>query len=324
MHDTEHITNYNQLSQKIQAYVKKQNWYQLHGVELVKCFLRFSLFFLAYFLFATQESFVLQALAIFIMAYAFTSVLISGIHQASHRSFVKSTLGNKLWGYFFTDFLIGKSSLWWYNRHIETHHPHPNDPEKEPKPFYFPWMNRYVYFFLVPYLVIPWFLISSIYYLRKQPIQLVLYLVVTVTGFYAFMLLFLVLGYSFFIAFLLTFLIKTLLAPVFMHLAVFNHIGLCNPQPAKKWIAQQTLTTRNIKRSWFLMGIGGNAFLDGHLEHHLFPRLSNHMIEKTKPLLVEHLKKEGYEYKEEGYFSCLKHCLEHYHSLFKDLPEALW
>ena len=117
---------------------------------------------------------------------------------------------------------------------------------------------------------------------------------------------------------------RSLFSPIFMHLAVFNHIGLDNPPQLLPWLPRQDATTRNIKPSWLLNGMGGNAFLECHLEHHLFPSLSNHLLAKIRPTVRAFLTEKGYQYREETYVSCLKNCLKHYHALFENRPLALW
>lgn len=66
--------------------------------------------------------------------------------------------------------------------------------------------------------------------------------------------------------------------------------------------------------------MGGNAFIECHIEHHLFPKLSNRMLAKIRPIVVQHLKDEGYQYIEETYRQCLKNCLKNYHTIFKSSP----
>ena len=116
-----------------------------------------------------------------------------------------------------------------------------------------------------------------------------------------------------------TLIMRSLFAPLFVHLAVFNHIGLENPATQLPWLPHQTKTTRNIKFNWFLNGIGGNAFVNCHIEHHLFPKLSNKMLGKIRPTVLRFLKKEGYDYYEIGYWQCLRNCIKYYHEIFSGI-----
>lgn len=313
------------LSKEIQEILKDHSWYQNHGIEWAKSLLRCGLFISGWAIFALGHWF-FQIIGLVTMSYAFVSIAISGIHQASHKSLAKSSHWNRFAAFLYTDFWASKSHLWWKWRHIDTHHPHTNVIGKEPQPFYFPWMASWLYFFVTPYLVVPWFISSSIHFLRNQPKELLLYLVFASLGVIAQSSLFWVLGYSWGTSFFLMLLMRSLFAPVFLHIAVFNHIGLPSYDQDNRplWLELQSKTTRNLKPHWFLKGLGGNAFLDGHLEHHLFPHLSNHSLSKIRNKVVEFLKNNGYEYREESYWYCLSQCLKHYDKLFHQLQHPLW
>ncbi|MGE3279282.1 MAG: fatty acid desaturase [Candidatus Altimarinota bacterium] len=317
--------DFKELSKDIREVMQKLNWYETHGIEWVKAGLKFLLFFGGWLIFALPHL-AFQILGITIMSYAFTSIGISGIHEASHQSMAKSRRWNLFAAYFFTEFWVSKSHDWWRWRHVETHHPHTNVINKEPMLFYVPWFHKYVYFFLMPYVVVPWIIASSIWHLRKNPIELLIYLSISTLGYLSQASLFLILGYSWGISLLLVFVMRSIFAPLFLHIAVFNHIGLpyFDAEPRPEWMTLQSKTTRNIKPNWFLKILGGNAFLDGHIEHHLFPHLSNHAISKVREKIVTFLKKRGYEYREEGYVSCLRQCLKHYHLIFDELRHPLW
>lgn len=312
-----------ELSALVQAKIRGLSWWYRHGMETVSFLVRLSLFGLGYVIFA-RGGWVAGSIGMILLSYAYTAVAITGTHETSHLSYAKGKWVNKLWAVFFSDFWAAQSHRWWQYRHVQVHHVYPNVSEREPQPFYFPWINRYVYFFAIPYLVVFWLIIHSIGYLRKQPRQLALYLVCMAAGMAFHTWLFARLGFSVAASVALMFVMRSLFAPVFMHLAVFNHIGLDNPRQVLPWIPRQGNTTRNIKPTLFLTGMGGNAFLECHLEHHLFPTLSNHLLAKVRPIVREYLVRKGYEYKEETYVSCLQNCVKHYHEVFQHLPKAIW
>lgn len=312
-----------ELSALVQAKIKGLSWWQRHGMESVAFLARLALFTFGYFIFS-RGGWLFGSIGMVILSYSYTGIAITGTHETSHLSYAKGKWVNKWWALFFSDFWSAQSHLWWHYRHVQVHHLYPNVMEREPKPFYFPWLNRYAYFFLVPYLVLFWLMIHSIAHLRKQPVQLALYLVVMGSGLAFHAWLFTRLGFSIGIAITLTFVMRSLFAPIFMHLAVFNHIGLDNPHTVLPWIPRQGNTTRNIKPTWFLTGMGGNAFLQCHLEHHLFPSLSNHVLAKVRPTIRDFFMNKGYVYKEETYVSCLANCVRYYHEVFQNLPKAIW
>jgi len=312
-----------ELSRRVQARIKGFTWLDRHGYESLMFFIRFGLFILGFVLFA-WPSLVYRVLGMLVLAYAYTGIAITGTHETSHLSYVKNSFLNKLWAYFFSDFWSAQSSLWWHFRHVQKHHVYPNVPEKETANFYYPWLNRYFYFFVTPYLVIFWLVGNSVKYLWGKWGHLLAYLVAMIAGWCVHLYLFTTLGYSVFASLGLVFIMRSLFAPLFMHLAVFNHIGLDNPRAVLPWLPRQENTTRNIKPTWFLSGMGGNAFLECHLEHHLFPSLSNHLLAKIRPVVREFLQEKGYLYREEGYRECLAQCLKHYHALFEQRPQAIW
>lgn len=311
------------LSARVQALVKGLSWWQRHGYESLMLVLRLALFAGGYVIFS-QGGFVWGAAGMFVLSYAYTGIAITGTHETSHLTYTKVAWTNKAWAYFFSDFWAAQSHRWWHYRHVQVHHVYPNIPDREPKPFYYPWLNRYIYFFVLPYLVVFWLIAHSILYLRKEPGHLLAYITAMSAGFALHIALFLRLGYGGLAAFGLTMLMRSLFAPIFMHLAVFNHIGLDNPQQVLPWLPRQDKTTRNLKPHWLLNGMGGNAFLECHVEHHLFPSLSNHLLSRIRPTVRSFLQEHGYIYREETYTQCLRQCIRHYHDLFRNLPKAVW
>lgn len=318
--------DFKELSKEVKKVLGKPSWVNSYGMEWVKMALKALLFSSGFLLFLLPH-WGWKILGMFVMSYAYISIAITGIHEASHLSLSKSRKVNKFWAYVFTEFWTSKSHLWWKWRHIETHHPHTNVIGEEPQPFYFPWMNGFVYFFITPYAVLPWLISSSVWFLRKKPKQLAAYLTVSTLGFLFHASLFAYAGYSWLAALGMVVVMRSIFAPIFLHIAVFNHIGLPffkNDTTRPQWTELQSKTTRNIRPNWFLKGIGGNAFLDGHVEHHLFPHLSNHQIAKARNTIVNFLKRKQYIYREESYIECLQQCIKHYSHLFEYLKQPLW
>ncbi|GEM_PF-3025559 len=302
------------LSEEVQTFVRKNSYFQRHGVEITLMFLRFFFFAVGFFIFIEQGIFY-KAAGLFVMMFSYGSAVITGTHETSHGAFFESKITNKIACYFFADFLINQSSLWWHNRHVEQHHTFTNVQGKDPPLYIFPNINKYVYFFLLPYLLLFWFVKESIQFLWKDKSQLVFYLLLSTAGWTLQILLFhMVLSLS--LSVVCVFIMRLTLAPLFMQIAVFNHIGLEEPAEIKPWLPLQVKTTRNVKKNFFINGFGGNAFIDCHLEHHLFPRLSNRMIRKIKPIILRAIAKAKYSYVEESYFSCLKTCLRYYDRMF--------
>lgn len=308
-----------ELSLRVKAHADSRSWLQTHGGELAVFALRVALFCAGYALCARGGWSLAGGIGV--MAYAYYGIAITGVHEASHRAFVGSTAGNRRWLHFFSDFWSAQSGDWWHHRHVILHHAHTNVVEKDPPLFVYPWLDKYLYFFVTPFLVSFWLVWHSAAHLRAKGRGLGLYLVLAASG-WAFHVALFRRYLPWGPALLAAFVMRSLLAPVFMHLAVFNHIGLDFPRARSAWLPHQTRTTRNLKAHWFLSGMGGNAFVECHLEHHLFPALSNRLLAEVRPIVREHLAKAGYDYVEEGYWSCLRRSLASYDAFFADPAAA--
>ena len=306
--------DYMELSREVKALFDRQSYLQAHGWELLIFGARALLFAFGYAVCCRFEQGG-RAAGILVMAYAYYGIAITGVHEASHKSFVGTAAANKRWLSFFSDFWSAQSGEWWHERHVILHHVHTNVPGKDPPLFVYPWLNKYLYFFVTPFLVSFWLVYHSVEFLLEKGISPVRYLALAAAGWAFFIALFahlMPLGP----AVLTAFVMRSLFAPVFMHLAAFNHIGLENPSRRAAWLPHQTKTTRNLKPHWFLSGMGGNAFVESHLEHHLFPALSNRLLARVRPLVLGFLDQKGYEYVEVPYWDCLKESLRFYDDFF--------
>lgn len=297
------------------------NLRQIHGMELIKFLLRAGLFIICFWIFA-QDSIFTKIIGMIGMGYSFVGIAISGTHETRHGTFAKSPMANRIWAYIFADFWTGQSNDWWHDTHVLVHHPNTNIPSIDPPSFYFPWINRYFYFFLVPYLIMPWILWGSFTHVYKNWTKFSLYTVTMISGLLAQFYLFSSVV-SFWYAIVCVWILRSLFAPLFMHIAVFNHVGLSTPEKRLPWLEHQLKTTRNLKKHWFLTGMGGNAFVECHTEHHIFPNLSNHVLQKIRPIVKDYIEKLGYPYYEETYFAVLKQALRNYDKVFSLQPEKI-
>lgn len=306
---------YRSISRKVHSILNSCSWMQLHGYEFITFFLRVFGFVSGFIIFM-QVAVIFKIVGIIIMSYCYSGIVITGIHETSHESFFKSKRMNKITAYFFSDFLVGQSNKWWRQSHVEVHHAETNIKNKDPPLPTIGWINKYIYFFIIPYFIGLWFIYNSIIFLAKKPFQLMIYLTLMILG-YALNIYLFTLVLPLQQAIIAMLIMRFLFAPMFMHIAIFNHIALEEPIKKYPWIKHQARTTRNLSNNWFIRGFGGNAFVDAHLEHHLFQRLSNHLLSKIKPLVQETLTKEKLKYVEEGYWRVLGRCLKQYDSYFK-------
>jgi fatty acid desaturase 6 len=312
---------FRELSAEVKEIFDRQSYWQAHGWELLIFAARVLLFALGYAVCCRLDHWG-RAAGVVLMSYAYYGIAITGVHESSHNAFVGSTRGNRLWLTFFSDFWSAQSGEWWHERHVIQHHHDTNIPGKDPPLYIYPWLDKYLYFFVTPFLVSFWLVYSSVEHLRIKKKSPAPYLALAASGWAFHIALFariMPLGAAAAAAFVM----RSLLAPIFMHLAVFNHIGLDNPARRPEWLPHQTRTTRNLNPHWFLTGMGGNAFVECHLEHHLFPAYSNRTLAKIRPLVRSYLEKNEYTYVEVPYWTCLKESLKNYDAFFSlDSPAA--
>lgn len=315
-------TQFAELSKQVQEVVKKFSPNEQYTRELLIFGLRLLLFIGGFLLFSTPILLV-KIFALITISYAYFGIGLTGTHETAHRSFVRSPKLNIVLSYIFSDFWASQSNLWWYKRHVQVHHAYTNMPEHDPQIFYYRWINRFVFFFVVPYLMIFWLIAHSIKFLWGRPKELSLYLVSMIAGFIFQTWLFTLVTPTLFWAVICMIAMRIMFAPIFVHLAIFNHAGLFEPESKPPWLPHQTKATRNLKRNWFIDGLGGNGFVACHIEHHLFPTFSNHMLAQIHPVVQTYLAQHGYEYREDGYLTCLGICLRKYKELFTTTVDGI-
>ena len=81
----------------------------------------------------------------------------------------------------------------------------------------------------------------------------------------------------------------------------------------EQFVCHQMKTTRNINCSWWNDWLQGG--LQYQIEHHLFPQMPRHNLEKAKPLVEELCKKHGLKYESTGFFEAVRYCLDDFERL---------
>ncbi|XP_041432142.1 fatty acid desaturase 6-like [Xenopus laevis] len=81
------------------------------------------------------------------------------------------------------------------------------------------------------------------------------------------------------------FLSRSMMAIPFIHVNIFQHIGLPMFSPTQcPWrLKIMTRSMLNLTRNLILDWTYGHSLISCHVEHHLFPMLSDHMCLKMKP-----------------------------------------
>ncbi|XP_046887686.1 fatty acid desaturase 6 isoform X1 [Hypomesus transpacificus] len=108
----------------------------------------------------------------------------------------------------------------------------------------------------------------------------------------------------------------------YIHVNIFQHIGLpmFSPTRRPKRIYQMTHGVLNLTRNPLLDWTFGHSLINCHVEHHLFPFLSDNMCLKVKPIVSRYLKEKDLPYQEDSYFSRLRLFFHKYQELMVFTP----
>ncbi|KAG7215461.1 hypothetical protein INR49_003237 [Caranx melampygus] len=108
----------------------------------------------------------------------------------------------------------------------------------------------------------------------------------------------------------------------YIHVNIFQHIGLpmFSPTRRPKRIYQMTHGVLNLPRNPVLDWIFGHSLINCHVEHHLFPFLSDNMCLKVKPVVSKYLTEKQLPYQEDSYLSRLSLFFHKYQELMVFAP----
>jgi len=108
----------------------------------------------------------------------------------------------------------------------------------------------------------------------------------------------------------------------YIHVNIFQHIGLpmytLKDRPAK--IYQMATGCLNLNRNIILDWILGHTLVYCHIEHHLFPTLTDSMVLKIRPIVKRFLLEHGLPYNEKSYMNRLKFFVDKYETIMEKAP----
>ncbi|KAF6030903.1 FADS6 [Bugula neritina] len=108
----------------------------------------------------------------------------------------------------------------------------------------------------------------------------------------------------------------------YIHINIFQHIGLpmytLKDRPSKLY--QMASGVLNLHRNPVLDWIMGHTLVYCHIEHHLFPTLSDCMVLKIRPLVKKYMLDNGLPYNERPYLETLSYFMEKYEELMVKAP----
>uniref|UniRef100_A0A8D0EEG7 Fatty acid desaturase 6 n=1 Tax=Salvator merianae TaxID=96440 RepID=A0A8D0EEG7_SALMN len=314
-----------ELSQMVQGVVKNSSWWERHGVDGTIIAVNFLALPIGFLLLRSDHIFPFL-LGIVFLGVAHQAITVKGSHLASHNALVES----KSWGKFWTIFFIEVCSTFnaeqgAYN-HVKLHHGYTNVIGLgDSSTWKIPFLNRYVYMFIAPLAVPIITPIVAIGLLREAKLKTAIRTLCCMSiGLYAhYWLLLNISGFqSTWSALSCMLITRSFLAHPYIHVNIFQHIGLpmFSLEKKPKRIHMMSCAVLNLPRNLLLDWSFGHSIISCHVEHHLFPTLSDNMCLKIKPIVSRYLKEKKLTYNEDSYWSRLKLFLDKYEELMVHAP----
>ncbi|GFR70858.1 fatty acid desaturase 6-like [Elysia marginata] len=323
--DLRKLPEFGILSKQVSDTVHSSSWWDRYGVDWVIHSVAAMCWVASHWLIGSTQPAV-HWLGIFVLGCSHYTITFKAAHMLVHDAGCSSKAWNRFWSFISSDVLGCFSADIGYNIHIKCHHPHTNivglgDSSTWKAPF----LPRYVYMFLAPLLLpalIP--LVSIKELIEQEPLwKIVRHVLLSYPGlaFHVYLLM-TVSEVTLREALLVIFLSRNVLSIPYIHVNIFQHIGLpmYSQQHRPKKIYQMTTGVLNLPRNIILDYCFGHSIMSCHTEHHLFPRLSDNMCLKVKPLVRRFCLERGLPYHEDTYTSRVAHFLENYNSLMVNAP----
>ena len=319
------IPEFSKLKKKVDYVVKNSSWWDLYGVD-------WTLVAVMGFLFAVSlwllrfDSWLTFFAGAFLYSLFHHSFATKCGHLAGHGSMCQNKKYSRPLAAFFIEFTGQFSEELAYDAHIKEHHPYTNvlgigDSSTWKAPF----LPRYIYMFIAPMLlpiVTP--LVSVAGLLEKRAyFGLLKYIIRAGAGFALVTALFVkVSNYNTGSALLVIWFSRAILSIPYIHVNIFQHIGLpmYSKQNRPVRIYQMATGVLNLPSNPLLDYAFGHSIISCHVEHHLFPSLSDNMCLKIKPIVSKFLKENGLPYNEATYSNRLKLFIDKYETLMVNAP----
>ncbi|KAM9837887.1 fatty acid desaturase 6 [Aulostomus maculatus] len=314
-----------ELSRRVQRMVRESSWWERRGIDCSILAAAFLCLPAAFLLLASSHP-LWFTLGVLLMGVAHAVITIKGTHLASHGSLNESQAWAKFWAVFFIEICGSFSARAGVQGHIKLHHAHTNVVGLgDSSTWKVPFLPRTVYLFIAPLAVPVITPLVALAHLRGQsPALVVRTLLMIALGFYSqYWLLVHVSGFSSAPSALLCMLVcRAMFSVPYIHVNIFQHIGLpmFSPTQRPKRIYQMTHGVLNLPRNPLLDWIFGHSLINCHVEHHLFPFLSDNMCLKVKPVVSQYLNERQLPYQEDGYVSRLRLFFHKYQELMVFAP----
>uniref|UniRef100_A0A8C5R3P3 Fatty acid desaturase 6 n=1 Tax=Leptobrachium leishanense TaxID=445787 RepID=A0A8C5R3P3_9ANUR len=313
-----------ELSRMVRREWKKSNWWERHGVDW--SIIGFAICLLpAGFLCVGSHTPLLWVLGILILGLSHSVLSVKGGHMASHRALCTSPSFGRFWAIFFVEVCGSVPVTCGEESHVNLHHGHTNIIGLGDSSIWkAPMLSCGIYMFVAPLALPVLAIIVGLQSMTKMP-----YLRALQSLFCIFMGLFCQLqiliwysGLDLWSALGCMYLSRTLLSIPFIHVNIFQHIGLPMFSPSQRPHRLQLMANSvlNLPRNYLLDWTFGHSIVSCHVEHHLFPNLSDHMCLKIKPIVSRFVRIHNLPYQEDTYISRLQIFLTRYKELMVLAP----
>jgi len=319
------LASFNELNEQVQLIVANSSWYELYGREWRDMLLGIPILIIGIAL-MNFESFLCNTIGLFLLSIVNFMWSDKGGHLAVHGSLGRSRFFNKLCAEFFINFNGGFSAYMGYDIHIKTHHPHTNiiglgDSSTWKAPF----LGPYTYLYLGPLLLPILTPLLSVQLLLEKKLCGEISKFITIflagIGFYSWLLIHFA-NFSLISSIMTTLASRAILAAPYIHVNIFQHIGLpmYDPKSRPLRLYQMSTGVLNLARNPLFDRIFGHSLINCHIEHHLFPRLSDYMCLKIKPLVKDFLVRNNLPYHERPYMERLRAFTINYDKYMRNAP----
>ncbi|XP_065071333.1 fatty acid desaturase 6-like [Rhopilema esculentum] len=315
--------DYGELCKIVKKVVKESSHWELYGRDQCIVATAFLLLLPMGFLLVRQQG-VLFLLGLFLLGTTHMLAVSKAAHAASHNALCATRRWNDVFGVFFGEICGAFSFMAGRESHVNIHHPHTNvvglgDSSLWKAPF----LGRKVYLFIAPYFL-PF--VSPLFSMKMQwgkwrhvAVNFLLMAFGFVGHFACFKI---ISGLTTAWSLICLLVTRSMFYCPYIHVNIFQHIGLSmyHPEHRPKRLRLMATGVLNLSRNSFLDYCFGHSLINCHVEHHLFPTLSDNMCLKVKPIVRSYLEKNKLPYHEDSYWNRLKVFYHNYASLMVHAP----
>lgn len=314
----------NRLNLMVQDVISRSSWWDLYGIDLAIMFANFALIPVSCVLLGSS-SIPMFVLGFLVLAYIHATFTVKLAHAAVHNVLTGSSrFWNRILSVFFIEIWGGFTEEGSCEAHLQLHHPYTNvigfgDSSSWRAPF----LERNMYLFIAPLFMTLFYPIIGLNMLAGRWRSQARFLCVILFGHVMLFCLFRYgAGLSILGSILCNATMRSLFAIPYIHVNIFQHIGLpmYDMRKRPKRLYHLASAALNLPRNPLLDYTFGHSIISCHVEHHLFPRLSDNMCLKIKPVVSDYLRSNGLPYNEETYLGQLRRFYNNYDELMVKAP----